>query len=105
MKKQLLFAALLISVALTQKLNYAPTNGLALYALLYAYQRAWARHTFGQALFWLTTITALAFATEFLQAFQLINGSFDWMDLLCYQIAYMAAAYHYLANNMATILR
>lgn len=68
-------------------------NGLWLFALLNVYRLYYRKHSFYQNLLWLSMITLLAFTTEYLQAFHVVKGTFDLLDLLFYEFACIATTY------------
>jgi hypothetical protein len=68
-------------------------NGLWLFAVLNLYRLLFKKHSFYQNLFWITSITLLAITTEYLQAFHLLRGTFDILDLFFYECASVVATY------------
>ena len=98
MKKQLLFVCLLVSLDLSFRrwLHYSITNGLILFALLQLYLRIWLKHSYGQKLFWLTTITSSAIMTDYFW--------FDTLHFLFYELAYGISMTCFLIGSIKKIL-
>ena len=80
-------------------------DGLWLFALLNTYQVIWDKSSFFPKLFWSTGTTALAIATEYLQAFHFIRGTFDLMDILSYEVAFLASTCIFLTTNLKSIIQ
>jgi hypothetical protein len=78
-------------------------NGFALFAILRLYYLIWDKHSFNQNLFYMTTLTAIAYGTEFLQGVCIIKGSFDVLDILLYQLAFVVSVYHSFATNVENL--
>ena len=91
---------------LTRIIHSSP-NGLLLFATLNLYRHFCPKHSFYQNLLWISLITLLAFTTEYLQAFKILSGVFDVVDLLFYEYASLITMYlafnthlRYLCTNL-----
>jgi hypothetical protein len=117
MKKLLCFICLLIALTTSYTLTTCHLadecnalgllsnvgNGLVLFAILRLYYLIWDKHTFNQNLFYMTTLTAIAYITKFLQGVCIIRGSFDVLDIFFYEIAFSASVYMSLIANIEKI--
>jgi hypothetical protein len=119
MKKLLCFIVLLTALAISYTLTTCHLanecnalglvvnvgNGVVLFTILHLYYLIWDKHTFNQNLFYMTTFTAIACVTEYMQGVCIIKGSFDVLGILCYEIAFYVSVYMSLTSNLEKIFR
>jgi hypothetical protein len=75
-------------------------DGLIMFTVLNIYLSLWAKHTFNQNLFWITALTIIAITIEHLQAWHIIKGRFDILDILFYELAYTISIYLSFSNDL-----
>jgi hypothetical protein len=93
-------------IHLPKWIEYNLPDGLWLFALLNLLQLVWDKPgCFLQLLFWSTVTTALAIVTEFLQGAHIIKGTFDTMDILSYELAFLSSISVFFFRNHTTIIQ
>lgn len=68
-------------------IKYNLPDGLWFYAFLSALSIVWKEYSSNYFVIWLLLSISLTYLSEVLQAFHIIQGTFDWYDLLAYSIA------------------
>jgi hypothetical protein len=72
-------------------------HAFIVFALLNSYPLLWKRPSYGQVLFWITSVTSAAIATLCLQGLCI-------SDLLLYEFTCMASMYYYFIANLPKII-
>lgn len=68
---------------------YNLPDGLWLYAFLSSIVFIWEEEFSWYFILWAAIVVVLSCLTEIMQAYNFINGTFDWNDMLAYLIAVM----------------
>lgn len=71
--------------------KYNLPDGLWAFAFTSAIQILWAPHEKSFRVFWLLVVFLVITLTEVLQKFNVINGVFDWLDLITMIFAFISS--------------
>ena len=77
-------------------------HGVILFGIITIYQMIWAKHSFSQNLFWITAMTSAAIIIQVLQG-RYIEGRFDIVDILFYDLAYCLSVYQSLTKTLSKL--
>ncbi len=72
-------------------LKYNFPDGLWAFAFTSAIQILWAPHEKSFRVFWLVVVFLVIALTEVLQKFEILNGVFDWLDLITMTFAFVSS--------------
>jgi hypothetical protein len=79
-------------------IRYNLPDGLWLYSFTSAQQTIWGEEITLKNLIWVLLVPIIAFLSELLQSLGLVRGTFDFLDLVIYAIATIAAFSHFKFN-------